>query len=748
MSDNEFEHVYNHNNNEHEFYIRDDGDVDEINKYNENFLDKGITNFLRKNNSNVLIMYSRYDIKAYYSSDFNFTTASGENIYDMTYFTLGMTHNTNSLIIDIFKLFVCDYDNFKKLNGDECMLNHFLMNNMFVLFNIEAISDPINIYDDYWQEESRSVYEYELVELASKKYLSENIWIPVVPCRNEAQNIMNYMLNLHLNPSIVSSECPIKYIKGMYGHEVDHSHLDIVCLYDCNHSNTDIPNIYRKLFNILSSVSNFDNFTSYYCEDCDCNITSKDPITNPLIPSYELYEHLAEHFINDNKGDADHQVCECCRERYVNGNPIDGVHEIDDIDRIDETNDEIDSDYFLSDEYAYIYDEESEEDEEEQDNTSNTNNNNNTNNTNEQNDGILNALVEFFHHSDDENDSNESDNESDNESNSDDESDDNGNEFDIDYLMNYRDYDELNNINNYESDFESEYDLDSDDYMMNEGVRCPVDGCNRIFSSAERLGEHFIRRHADYNTLVELDKRTGNYPGLQVLKKIGMVDTINLNGNINNHIDDNIDIDNIDISHNLNYEGINLISNEICCICMEEYDRLYYGTVDDMVLHNMEKTKKIIDTQRMVIFNNNLDVLQDMVKFEKLMDGLDSMDRLIYSDTNINKIKYANFTDDFHLDLIKTSTNVNNYDNNDRLIRHPLKMMCCGQLICSVCLSSNIKHTDAFECVYCKHDHCKDSGDYIVFDERQSDKIESNRISDRINYIIENSTDDVPILNI
>jgi hypothetical protein len=245
-----------------------------------------------------------------------------------------------------------------------------------------------------------------------------------------------------------------------------------------------------------------------------------------------------------------------------------------------------------------------------------------------------------------------------------------------------------------DSDDEYFYDSDIDSDIDSDMHECPV--CHETFGSNMLLNTHFIEAHDNYETMTSLDNIIGNYPGLDALTKIDMVRIVK----------DKTSCD------------------DMCCICMEYYDRLHPGYYDDMAVHYTNKIDKIINTQLELInvqYENFYETTATIIK------------QLRYSNINMNRIKYMLFNDDTIFMAYDNVENMSNYSSNDRIIRYPLKLMCCKQNICSVCLSKNIEHTNALVCVFCKHDHCRDDMQYVVYDERSDRKIDLETVSLLVN---------------
>lgn len=134
-------------------------------------------------------------------------------------------------------------------------------------------------------------------------------------------------------------------------------------------------------------------------------------------------------------------------------------------------------------------------------------------------------------------------------------------------------------IDNLDSDSDSDLDAEYE-------YRCSI--CDRGFNDQFDLGNHVMRRHDDYNSLLVLDrKRQDGFPGFEVLKKIGMIDFV----------------------HKLNTK-----SNENCIICNNEYTDLYsrdeYISIDqdyDVLCHTTTKNRfKVFNDDTKSIYVNSL----------------------------------------------------------------------------------------------------------------------------------------------
>lgn len=188
-----------------------------------------------------------------------------------------------------------------------------------------------------------------------------------------------------------------------------------------------------------------------------------------------------------------------------------------------------------------------------------------------------------------------------------------------------------------ESDNESEYQNNLEEYQY----RCPI--CSRGYNDQIDLGNHFMRRHNNYDVLNMLDQKPcDGFPGFDVLNKIGMMRMMHFKEKL---------------------------SSNNCPLCFYEYDIGEFSASDDILYTNLDK----------------------------------------YS-------KYNTFRCDTRKIYI---------DRQHKVIRKPIKMLCCKTEFCNSCLRKHInsKYGEP-ECPFCRKNHTRNDKKYIVFDERPQSKID------------------------
>lgn len=239
------------------------------------------------------------------------------------------------------------------------------------------------------------------------------------------------------------------------------------------------------------------------------------------------------------------------------------------------------------------------------------------------------------------------------------------------------DYEDTNN----DSDDNNNYDNDNND---NHAYRCPI--CNRGYNNQEELGNHFIRNHNTYEELGILDKKQCTiFPGYELLNKIGMFSYVKSNNN-KKKMDKNKKY----MNHEFN------IHNDTCVLCCCEYTDFMRPKTDDMLIlinskpYKPSKPSKPSNKINDISLNNKINNISRKQKYQ-----------IFYDDT---KILYI-------MDLLYTP-------------KHPLKLKCCGAIMCSDCLKHHvISKLGQPSCPFCRKLHIRNDLRFIIFDERPKEKI-------------------------
>jgi hypothetical protein len=188
---------------------------------------------------------------------------------------------------------------------------------------------------------------------------------------------------------------------------------------------------------------------------------------------------------------------------------------------------------------------------------------------------------------------------------------------------------------------------------------CPI--CNKRYSTANILGEHFMLSHGNFDDLAVLDtkiKRTG-FPGFDILIYIGMIE----------------DMSSKEIWYNVLFESQ-------CPICLTQY--------------------RFKDTEPKNLFQSE-------------EYGYTSDSEVIYRRQEQINNMYPTKNKQIYIRAIKDEQLSKIIDKFKDLCVLPHKMTCCSRIICQECLQNHLSITDTLICPFCKKDHTRTDLKYIEF---------------------------------
>jgi hypothetical protein len=102
-----------------------------------------------------------------------------------------------------------------------------------------------------------------------------------------------------------------------------------------------------------------------------------------------------------------------------------------------------------------------------------------------------------------------------------------------------------------------------------------------------------------------------------------------------------------------------------------------------------------------------LHIFKDKEEHYDINNNIKYDDIEYYSDTECD---YRNY--DYH--ILKDDNLIECYNRCSDIIRLPIQMSCCNQLICPECLELHVSITNSLTCPFCKKDHTKHNEDYII----------------------------------
>jgi len=188
---------------------------------------------------------------------------------------------------------------------------------------------------------------------------------------------------------------------------------------------------------------------------------------------------------------------------------------------------------------------------------------------------------------------------------------------------------------------------------------CPI--CEKKYTTAEFVGEHYVLSHSSYQNNCNLDIKDDNgFPGYDILKYIGMIKYLK--------------------KHEIK---MHIRNKERCLIC----ERRYKKSDKKIVRKNMLYVDEVLS-------DSEIETNQDTLIDYKFND-----DMIIKKEER--KIQL------FDKKLIEI------YNKFAPIKREPLRMKCCKKILCFDCLRKSVSISNSIKCIFCTKDHTREELNYI-----------------------------------